>query len=364
MANAEVSTKKVPELQRFLKIRGITTTNLKKTHLIDLCQAVEAINLPIDPDCATCSGDKSCTPATYGIPDPFVLDNYTSDLSYIPNISLYDVFNYLINKISTYDKRKLKAYKSCDEYRLYFDGHVQDLQFSEVRPSSDVCAFRATVKPTQKDVTYLSKSAYDVWIVCGKDIGDIKMAYCTCIGGADGACRHIGATLYEIEAFEVKSVTDGDNIWVKRPRQHDCPVPIKQLKVMKARYTSTADDYQQSSAQHFDPRCLDHRQSYTETDISDIAQSLREISPDMQVLELLDVNTPNTDVHMEEQCHECPSLFVSDILRNANTEEEFVELLSLTEENISHVETCTLTQSENKNWKELPKGQNNCIQLF
>lgn len=53
---------------------------------------------------------------------------------------------------------------------------------------------------------------------------------------ADGGCRHIGATLYEIEAFEVKSVTDGDNTWVERPRHHDCPVPIKQLKILKARY--------------------------------------------------------------------------------------------------------------------------------
>lgn len=55
---------------------------------------------------------------------------------------------------------------------------------------------------------------------------------------ADGGCRHIGATLYEIEGFEAKSVTDGDNLWLKRARQHDCPVPIKKLKIMKARYTS------------------------------------------------------------------------------------------------------------------------------
>lgn len=44
--------------------------------------------------------------------------------------------------------------------------------------------------------------------------------------------------MYEIEAFEVKSVTDGENQWKKRPRSHDCPVPIKQMKIMKARYAS------------------------------------------------------------------------------------------------------------------------------
>ena len=55
------------------------------------------------------------------------------------------------------------------------------------------------------------------------------------IFSADGACRHIGATLYEIEAFEATSVTDGDNLWKKRPRQHDLPVPIKRMKIMKAK---------------------------------------------------------------------------------------------------------------------------------
>jgi hypothetical protein len=50
---------------------------------------------------------------------------------------------------------------------------------------------------------------------------------------ADGACRHLAAVLYGIEAFEVKSVIDGDNQWKKRPRQHDCPVPVKRLKIAK-----------------------------------------------------------------------------------------------------------------------------------
>ena len=52
---------------------------------------------------------------------------------------------------------------------------------------------------------------------------------------ADGACRHIAAVLYEIEAFDEKSSTDGENRWMKRPRYHDCPVPIKRLKIVKAK---------------------------------------------------------------------------------------------------------------------------------
>lgn len=34
-------------------------------------------------------------------------------------------------------------------------------------------------------------------------------------GGADGACRHLTAALYELEAFEIKSCTEGENKWAK-----------------------------------------------------------------------------------------------------------------------------------------------------
>ena len=59
--------------------------------------------------------------------------------------------------------------------------------------------------------------------------------YLFSLGSADGACRHIAAVLYEIEAFDEKSSTDGENRWMKRPRCHECPVPIKRLKIVKAK---------------------------------------------------------------------------------------------------------------------------------
>lgn len=43
------------------------------------------------------------------------------------------------------------------------------------------------------------------------------------------ACRHLAAALYELEAFEIKSCTEGENKWAKRPRHHDVPVPIHNL---------------------------------------------------------------------------------------------------------------------------------------
>jgi hypothetical protein len=51
----------------------------------------------------------------------------------------------------------------------------------------------------------------------------------------DGACRHVSAALYELEDYEIKSVTDGPNKWMKRPRSHDHPVSVKRLKIVKAK---------------------------------------------------------------------------------------------------------------------------------
>lgn len=51
----------------------------------------------------------------------------------------------------------------------------------------------------------------------------------------DNAYRHVSAALCELGAYEIKSVTDGENKWMKRPRSHDCPVSIKILKIVKAR---------------------------------------------------------------------------------------------------------------------------------
>ena len=52
---------------------------------------------------------------------------------------------------------------------------------------------------------------------------------------SDGACRHIAAALYEIEAFEKKSVTDGPSQWAKKARLQDETTRIQDLPICKAK---------------------------------------------------------------------------------------------------------------------------------
>ncbi|XP_046570810.1 uncharacterized protein LOC124279052, partial [Haliotis rubra] len=124
---------------------------------------------------------------------------------------------------------------SFGDYRLFYDGHVQLLEINTLTDDSQVCLFSAKVKPTRRDRTYLNQSCYQLFVVMDKVEGEVKMVYCQCIGGSDGACRHIGAALYGIENVEPTSCTDGANQWMKRPRLHDAAVPVKNLTVLKGK---------------------------------------------------------------------------------------------------------------------------------
>jgi len=91
------------------------------------------------------------------------------------------VFNYLVYCHSDYDRHKLKSYKAFEEYRLYADGYVSQLELKRVDLQQVV--FRANVKPTQKERTHLKTDAYHLWIVVDATKGIVSAAYCQCIGG-------------------------------------------------------------------------------------------------------------------------------------------------------------------------------------
>ena len=111
--------------------------------------------------------------------DPFKLPGFNSDFSDIPDFGLYDVFNHLICFQAENDRRKLRAYKSFEGYRLFSDGHVLDIKVtsadstnctsssscSEIPERKDLFIFRAEVKPMQKDKTYSKVDRCSSWIV-------------------------------------------------------------------------------------------------------------------------------------------------------------------------------------------------------
>ena len=176
----------VPDLQKYLRNRGVTVTGYNKSLLKELAVAVQVLQLPEDPDLLQ-ESIQDCVSkklARVGLPGckPFELDGFTKDFSDIPDFGLIDIFNYLIFSHSEYDEKKLKGYKSYEDYILFYDGHVETLKYNSLGDHEN-CLFRAKVKPTQRDKTFLNKPFYDLWIVLNKEDGYVLTAHCECKGG-------------------------------------------------------------------------------------------------------------------------------------------------------------------------------------
>ena len=173
-------TLSIMELKEYLKKKGITSTGHSKQNLIILCQA--STSLVDDPGLQNCNTwniiEKKLL--KIGITDNPKNFNYSKlQLPGIPPFGLVDVFNYLICSRTDYDNRKLKAFKSFDDYKLFEDGHVEKLEMCQ---KNDNCFFRAAVLPTCRKSTFLHKRTYSCWFMVTAE-GDVHVALCECMGG-------------------------------------------------------------------------------------------------------------------------------------------------------------------------------------
>ena len=121
---------KLPELKFYLQNRGITANSyLKLGHVAIVC-AVEEMNLPVL--CQTSEADEKLGISRrlnlhdVQLPDPLKMD-VLNDFKHSPPFGLFDIFNHLIYHSSEYDKQGLAAYKSYENYRLFYDGYVESL---------------------------------------------------------------------------------------------------------------------------------------------------------------------------------------------------------------------------------------------
>lgn len=75
-----------------------------------------------------------------GLPDknPLEVAGYKTDFTDIPFLGLIDIFNYMIFNKSDYDGKK-----SFEDYRVFYDGHVESLEYNHIANNSAVCVFRA-----------------------------------------------------------------------------------------------------------------------------------------------------------------------------------------------------------------------------
>lgn len=138
---------KVPELHAFLKERSISYSGKRKADLVRLVEACVQLGLPTVTELE--KGDDvgfKIRLEGLGMENPFDVDSthFSTDLSACPTFGLYDVFNYLLKNRADYDRKKLKAYKSATDYRLFVDGHVEHLEYWD-NGDKPLAVFRANV---------------------------------------------------------------------------------------------------------------------------------------------------------------------------------------------------------------------------
>ena len=50
MADANLNRKSAKELQKYLKERGVTFSDLRKAELVEICEAADRLGIDVDPD--------------------------------------------------------------------------------------------------------------------------------------------------------------------------------------------------------------------------------------------------------------------------------------------------------------------------
>ena len=89
----------VPQLKKYLQERGVTVSGYRRPLLVELANAVDRVQLPVDPDFqnVACAFDSINNKLNeLGIDNPWSMHGFTQDLSDIPDFGLYGIFNYLL----------------------------------------------------------------------------------------------------------------------------------------------------------------------------------------------------------------------------------------------------------------------------
>ena len=128
--------------------------------------------------------------------------------------------------------------------------------------------FVAGVIPTQKEKAQEGDKLYRLWFFLNST-GSVCSAFCRCKGGADQGCRHLGATLFELDDFlsnQRKSVTSMSAYWNPKPTPTRKPAPVSEMKVSKSslmKKKRKITPYDDSWIDSFDPRPMKGRKELT-----------------------------------------------------------------------------------------------------
>ena len=346
-------TYNVSQLQEYLKDRGVTHSKAKKADLIELCQ------LDVDPNCFLDDINKTIQEKLFisgkALPNPNTMDG-TNDMSLLPDIDNFDIYNYLINFKEQYLHKQLKDFKNLDGYQLYKAGYVKKIEVVSDIGVDGYCSIKFLVKPKQRKEDPINKTPfYKGWIILDSSEPSVHSAYCACKGGSDGGCRHTVACLFEIAEYSNinndlnKSVTSEPCLWKRMDRRStDNPVPSDELST-KLPGSSRSEP---PTAEFYDP-CPEFV-----LDVEGFYDGLKVLQPNAAMLLNRFVQKPTKTPLCE--CSILPFIDLAHKVVKENSEistlSEMLELISYSQDELAEIERCTRGQANNELWMNFRKG--------
>ena len=161
--DAEFDSWNISQLQDYLKTRGVSYSKLKKVDLVELCKLASLNRLEVDPNCFidSIADEISAKLNVSGkiIPHPEKLSG-SPDMSKLPNIDNFDIYNYLIQFKELYGYKQLKAFTNLVGYELYNAGYVESLEFVYDVGVQNIIVVKFRVKPKQRKEDPINKTPY------------------------------------------------------------------------------------------------------------------------------------------------------------------------------------------------------------
>ena len=358
--------------------RGVSVSAHLKAGLVSIACAVDKMNIP-RINCVSIAQEKQNTQQRlndYGfqLPDPYSLD-LKNDFTNSPPFGLFDIFNHLVYHPSQYDRQGLAACKSYEDYRLYVDGYVESL-VTKYEEKVGVRVYVGQVKLAMKK-TKNGNSFYKLWFLIegrGARRGSILDAYCECLGGKGGGCKHISAALYSLEALlnsrEEESVTSGPCLWTRKPKPDTTACDMKDLKVSKKDDTATVNKRAYTFSEYIDhdPRYGDHRRRCAPEALRNVVLAMKRMESKPAILDILQnqlaAEEDTLTKSVSEEAGKPPPVCTTSQL--GIMQEKVLEYLGSTEEVNAELfaNQLNFTDKEMTTIKSVTKAQSGCEEWF
>ena len=297
------------------------------------------------------------------LPNPQQIEGH-SDLSHLPPLSIFDIYNYFTLH-QDYHHKDFREYHKMEGYTMAQDGFVKSVQVVEYTNFQSFCAVKAKVKPRTRATDPLTgKGFYALWIIFSRlaTLSSVYSAYCICEGGIDGGCRHVAATLFDImeclNDFSKSSTTSQTCMWNHRSSGkiigEDPSVDLMETSIRdSSQETHVKPSEQKAIANKVDLPCLDT-----------FMRGLKEIHPDSVLLDTkfkrdsnkpfitpsLNITTPMQRLELFCKYHD------SEHTCNQNCFDELFSIISYSDKEINAIEIGTRGQSKNANWLAMRHG--------